>query len=101
MLARCGERRWMHDRRRMQSSRSGSVRGKGVIVLMQGLVALDGRNATGIRLVNSDGVSLVSYRIITNPNPDTPLVGIDLDAMSDQNLLLKNSWIDTEADETA
>jgi hypothetical protein len=60
-----------------------------------------GANSVGVRFVDADGVRFEKNYIVPNPDPETPIVGIALDASSANNYFFKNTWNDTEMDETA
>ncbi len=84
----------------IENSGAGALLGKSGISIAQSIFPMAGPNATGVRLVNTDGVKFLKNQTVVNPLPDFGFVGYSLDAGSDRNLFLKNSWTDPEADET-
>ena len=84
----------------IENSGAGALLGKSGISVTQSTFPMAGPNAIGVRLVNSDGVKFLKNTTVVNPMPDFGFVGYSLDATSDRNLFLKNTWFDSEADET-
>lgn len=84
----------------IENSGAGALLGKSGISVAESVFGIVGPNATGVRLVNSDGVRFLKNAMSVNPLPEFALVGYSLDAASDRNLFLKNTWFDPESDET-
>lgn len=84
----------------IENSGGGATLGKGGIIISDGHYAVAGSNGTAVRFVNSDGVRFKKSFMFVNPSPEVALTGIALDAGSDRNLFLSNTWTDPEADET-
>jgi hypothetical protein len=84
----------------IENSGAGALLGKSGISLAQSLIPMAGPNATGVRLINTDGVKFLKNTTTREPAPRIRLRRLFLDANSDRNLLLKNTWLDPEADET-